>query len=105
MGCGYEDDKAGFMINTFELKIVFPTCLCREAIHLQRLRTFWLHTCAYERDDHYPICSKLHCGGVLTLCGLYYAYSYTVTIFPGPVYSFAVLYTEKLVFQCVTLQS
>ena len=35
MGCGYEDDKAEFLINTFELKIVFPICLYREAIHLQ----------------------------------------------------------------------
>ena len=24
MGCGYEDDKAEFLISTFELKIVFP---------------------------------------------------------------------------------
>ena len=36
MGSGYEDDKAEFLINTFELKIVFPICLHREAIHLQR---------------------------------------------------------------------
>ena len=35
MGCGYEDDKAEFLISTFELKIVFPICLYREAIHLQ----------------------------------------------------------------------
>ena len=27
MGCGYEDDKAEFLIITFELKIVFPICL------------------------------------------------------------------------------
>ena len=60
-------------------------------------------TCTYERDDHYPICSKLHCGGLLTLCGLYYACSYTVAIFPCPIYSFAVLYTENLAFECVTL--
>ena len=59
-------------------------------------------TRAYERDDHYPICSKLHCGSLLTLCGLYYARSYTVAIFPGPIYSFAVLYTENLAFQCVS---
>ena len=33
MGC--EDIKARFLINTFELKIVFPICLYREARHLQ----------------------------------------------------------------------
>ena len=27
MGRRYEDDKAEFLINTFELKIVFPICL------------------------------------------------------------------------------
>ena len=32
MGCGYEDNKAEFLI---ELKMVFPICLYREAIHLQ----------------------------------------------------------------------
>ncbi len=32
----YEDFKAEFLINTFELKIVFPMCLYREATHLQR---------------------------------------------------------------------
>ena len=33
-------------------------------MHLQRFNT---HT--YKRDDHYPICSKLHCGCLLALCG------------------------------------
>ena len=64
-----------------------------------------LRTRTYESDEHYPIYSKLHCGGLLTLCGLYYACSYTVAIFLGPIYSFAVLYTENLAFECVTLQS
>ena len=58
---------------------------------------------AYERDDHYPICSN-YTGVLLTVCGLHYACSYTVAIFPGPIHSFAVLYTEKLAFQCDTLQ-
>ena len=33
MGYGYGDDKARFLINTFELKIAFPIWV---AIHLQR---------------------------------------------------------------------
>ncbi len=41
----------------------------------------------------------------VTLCGPYYACGYTGDIFQGPIYSFAVLYTENLAFQCVTLQS
>ena len=28
MGCGYEDDKAEFLINTFELKIVSHNYVC-----------------------------------------------------------------------------
>ena len=36
MGCGYEDDKAEFLINTFEL-MSFPY-LYREAIHCKVLR-------------------------------------------------------------------
>ena len=106
MGCGYEDDKAEFLIKTFELKC-FPY-VCRPYtcnVLLPRVTLVGVATRACERDDYYPICSKLYCGGLLTLCGLYYACSYTVAIFPGPIYSFAVLYTENLAFQCVTLQS
>ena len=71
MGCGYEDDKAEFFIITFELKIVFPICLYREAIHLQRFTPtlYVMGVATYKRDDHYPICTKLHYGACLHLCG------------------------------------
>lgn len=39
------------------------------------------------------------------LVWLYYAPSYTVALFPGPIPSFAVMSTEKLAFQYATLQS
>ena len=57
----------------------------------------WCHACCVclLRDNHYPICSKLHYRCLLALCA---AYSYTVGIFLGPIYSFAVVYTKKLVY-------
>ena len=54
---------------------------------------------AHKRDDHYPIYSKLHYGLSVSILWPYYACSYTVAIFPGPIHSFAVIYTEKLAFQ------
>ena len=46
MGCGYEDDKAEFLINTFELKVVFPyVCIGKP------------YTCNVLR--HYPILHKI----------------------------------------------
>ena len=40
-------------------------CLYREAMYLQRLTP----TSIYKHDDHYPICTKLHYGCLLALCG------------------------------------
>ena len=63
MGCGYEDDKVEFLINTFELKIVSHVCIGKP------------YTCnvlcprAHKRDDHYPNCSKLYYGCLLALYG------------------------------------
>ena len=84
MGCGYEDDKAEFFIITFELKIVFPICLYREAIHLQRFTPtlYVMGVATYKRDDHYPICTKLHYGCLLAFVWPYYACSYTMWSFP-----------------------
>ena len=49
---------------------VFPIYyLYREAMHLQR----FTHTRTYARDDHYPICTKLHYGCQLVFVWPYYA--------------------------------
>ena len=51
----------------------FPICLYREAMHLQRFTptrfVVGVATRTYKRDDHYPICTKLHYGCLLALCG------------------------------------
>ena len=61
--------KQIFFIHALELKLrhfeVFPICLYREAMHLQcftpRRYVMGVVTRTYERDDLYPICSKLQC--------------------------------------------
>ena len=48
----------------FTLSTTF-ICLYREAMRLQ----CFTPTRTYKRDDHYPICTKLHYGCLLALCG------------------------------------
>ena len=58
----------GFLIHAFELKLLHfnvSHMLYREAMHLQ----CFTPTRTYKRDDHYPICTKLHYGCLLALCG------------------------------------
>ena len=78
MGCEYEDDKAEFLINTFELKIVFPICLYREAIHFQCFTsTRCVSGCGHAHINVTTIarfaqnCTMgacLHCMALLVLC-------------------------------------
>ena len=59
-------------------------------------------TRTYERDDLYPICSKLLDRVPACIVWLYYACSYTVGISSGRIPSFAVLHTEDCFSVCST---
>ena len=87
---------AGIVDSRLWIKVieVFP-CLYREAIHLQCFPpTHYVSgRGTYERDNLYPICSKLQ----------YRKPGMHVALSPGIILSFAVLNTEKLAFQCATL--
>ena len=70
--------------------------------NVSRPRATWgAWPCAHKRDDHYPINSKLH----YVSASIVWSYYACCGHIPGPIHSYAVLYTEKLAFQCITLQS
>ena len=84
-----KDDKAGFLIHTFKLKICPLECLpydctgkpyvcnvlCACAYALREKRGIPV---TYYFDDLYPLCSEQHYSECACIVWLYHAYSYTV---------------------------
>ena len=87
---------------------VFAICLYGEAIHLQMF-----HGNAPRPRAHINVTTITRFAQIalwVPACIVHYVvlsgqFLYTVAIFPGSTHGFAVLSTEKLAFQCVTLQT
>ena len=107
---GHAEWNANFQKESYSYLSYAPRvflCTGRPCVHCFCQQAMWvgMAMCTYKRDNVYPISSIVQYREPGCIMWLYYACNYTVAISPGLIPSFAVLQTEKQVFQCAALQS